>query len=330
MNPLFSIVVPVYNAGTLLNACVESVLSQSSGNWELLLIDDGSKDDSLRRCKEYAANDARIRVLHQPNQGLAVTRNRGIDEAIGKYIIFLDNDDTLESTAIEYLTSLVASLTDVNVFVFKLILNDNQASRVEAGACFKKSSESPLDGVSAFRILFSNPITRGCYWQSFRYVFKRQYYIEKKFRYFSGLNYEDIEANPRFILESENVSLVDYAYYRYLQRRPGSISTGYTLSGISNMMVVWDRWYDYFSLHSVPNDIEVGFKAVLARIMWDCLIALGAFHSPEKERFLNLFHVRKRRLLMVDQPRLSALSKRFLLCVCGLRFSMNLLWKFRR
>lgn len=88
-----SVIVPVYNSGRYLEQCVNSVLHQSYVNWELILINDGSKDDSGEICDRYASSDKRIKVIHKPNSGVSSTRNIGIDLANGDYLIFLDADD---------------------------------------------------------------------------------------------------------------------------------------------------------------------------------------------------------------------------------------------
>lgn len=92
-NPFFSIVVPVYNVSKYLKRCIDSILSQSYGNFELLLVDDGSTDDSGVICDEYLVKDNRIKVFHKKNGGVSSARNKGIDEARGKYIVFVDSDD---------------------------------------------------------------------------------------------------------------------------------------------------------------------------------------------------------------------------------------------
>ncbi len=93
--PLVSIIVPVYNAEKYLNRCVDSILSQAMTDFELLLIDDGSKDESGRICDEYAAKDARVRAFHKPNGGVSSARNLGLDNAIGKWVTFCDADDVV-------------------------------------------------------------------------------------------------------------------------------------------------------------------------------------------------------------------------------------------
>lgn len=95
MNPLVSIIVPVYNAADFLPDCIHSICCQTCTDWELFLIDDGSKDTSGALCDEYAAQDARIRVLHIENGGQAKARNLGLTLANGEYLLFVDADDFL-------------------------------------------------------------------------------------------------------------------------------------------------------------------------------------------------------------------------------------------
>ena len=92
-NPKVSVIVPVYNIEKLLQRCIDSILAQTFTDFELLIIDDGSKDKSGEICDEYAEKDARIRVFHKQNGGVSSTRNLGRDEAKGKYIAFVDSDD---------------------------------------------------------------------------------------------------------------------------------------------------------------------------------------------------------------------------------------------
>ena len=94
--PHISVIVPVYNAEKFLNRCIDSILAQTFTVWELLLIDDGSKDRSGDICDEYAANDSRIRVFHKENGGVSSARNLGLDHAQGEWITFVDADDYVE------------------------------------------------------------------------------------------------------------------------------------------------------------------------------------------------------------------------------------------
>ncbi len=95
--PLLSIITPVYNTATYLPLSIESVINQDYQNWELLLVDDGSTDNSLSICQAYADKDKRIKVFSQENQGASVARNLALDNATGEVITFLDSDDTIDT-----------------------------------------------------------------------------------------------------------------------------------------------------------------------------------------------------------------------------------------
>lgn len=96
--PLISVIVPVYNAEKTLRQCVDSILSQNFGDYELLLVDDGSKDDSPLICDEYAEKDSRVKVFHKENGGVSAARNLGLDNAQGKWISFVDSDDYISAS----------------------------------------------------------------------------------------------------------------------------------------------------------------------------------------------------------------------------------------
>lgn len=104
-NDLISIIIPIYNAEKYLSECVQSVLKQDYPYFELLLIDDGSKDNSLQICHELAKQDKRIKVIHQENGGVSVARNTGLDNAHGKYVTFIDSDDLVDPNYLSILLS---------------------------------------------------------------------------------------------------------------------------------------------------------------------------------------------------------------------------------
>lgn len=107
---LVSIIVPVYNVAPYLGECLDSIVGQTYGNLEIIVVDDGSTDGSGSLCDEYAKRDGRIRVIHQPNRGLSAARNAGLDTAKGDYISFVDSDDAVSPVFIEALLSAGADV----------------------------------------------------------------------------------------------------------------------------------------------------------------------------------------------------------------------------
>lgn len=105
-NQLISIIIPVYNVELCLRKCLLSVLEQSYNNWEAIVVDDGSTDDSPQICDEFASKDQRFKIIHKENGGVAMARNVGLEIAKGEYITFLDSDDFLHQNFLSTLLEL--------------------------------------------------------------------------------------------------------------------------------------------------------------------------------------------------------------------------------
>ncbi|MGL4876269.1 MAG: glycosyltransferase [Clostridium sp.] len=131
MNPEISIIVPVYNVEKYLRRCIDSIINQTFKNFELILIDDGSTDNCLKICNEYAEKDDRIIVIHKNNEGCSVARNKGLKIAIGKYIGFVDSDDTIEPTMYEEMFNLIEKYESTDLvecgFIFKNLIKQKES-----------------------------------------------------------------------------------------------------------------------------------------------------------------------------------------------------------
>lgn len=131
--PYYSVIVPVYNVKNRIERCIKSILYQSFKDFELILIDDGASDGSGDICDKYAKIDQRIVVIHQKNQGVSVARNKGIENATGKYIVFVDSDDFVAKDILARLDSSDLDLVSVGFSdyfdgkVIKTILDENES-----------------------------------------------------------------------------------------------------------------------------------------------------------------------------------------------------------
>lgn len=105
--PLFSVIVPIYNVERFVQQCIDSILSQTYGNFELILVNDGSTDKCPEICNVYAESDKRIRVIHKSNGGLVSARNAGVLAAKGEYVVYVDGDDWVEKNWLETLNNLI-------------------------------------------------------------------------------------------------------------------------------------------------------------------------------------------------------------------------------
>ena len=115
---MISIIVPVYNGEQFIGRCIDSILSQTCQDWELILVNDGSRDKSGTICDEYQKKDSRIKVIHQENGGVSRARNRGLEEASGEYLAFVDADDYIVP---ELLDAALSNMTDVDICMFDAV-----------------------------------------------------------------------------------------------------------------------------------------------------------------------------------------------------------------
>ena len=139
-SPKISIIVPVYKVEQYLPKCIDSILAQTFQNWELLLIDDGSPDNSGNICDEYAHKDSRIRVFHKKNGGVSSARNLGLDYAEGDYVMFVDSDDWISNDCLQVcLDEIKKDKLDALQFGFISVTDDLENPRV-------KIATLPLNG----------------------------------------------------------------------------------------------------------------------------------------------------------------------------------------
>ena len=106
---MISIIIPVYNVKLYLDNCIQSVIQQSYTDFECILVDDGSTDGSSEICDQWAEKDNRIIIVHQPNGGVSSARNKGLEQAKGEYICFIDSDDWVD---VDYLSAMINNLKE--------------------------------------------------------------------------------------------------------------------------------------------------------------------------------------------------------------------------
>lgn len=127
-SPQISIIIPIYNVERYLRQCIDSILAQTFTDFELLLIDDGSPDGCPAICDEYAEKDARIRVFHKQNGGVTSARNKGLNNANGNWIIYIDGDDWIEPTYVEELyNTAINNEADIAICAFRFVYEDGSS-----------------------------------------------------------------------------------------------------------------------------------------------------------------------------------------------------------
>jgi len=213
INPLISIIVPIYNVQDYLVQCVESILNQTLSNFELILVDDGSTDNSANLCNKYANKDSRIKVIHKKNGGLSSARNTGIEIARGKYLGFVDSDDWVDFDMYEKMTQK-AELENVDIVVcgHKVVNLDGSITNVPSTA--KNIKYSSKDATKL--ILLDKQITSFA-WNK---IYRRKLFDDV--RYPLGRIYEDTATTYKLFDKSSNVYCLSESLI-YYRRRSNSI-----------------------------------------------------------------------------------------------------------
>ena len=232
MNPLLSIIIPVYNSENYLPNCLDGILAAGLSAVELLLIDDGSTDSSLAICRSYAQRHHFIRVMSQTNRGPAAVRNRGLDESRGEYIAFLDADDCIDPAAFRR-TVLLMEAYDAQVWI-------SDFHRIAANGCV-------LDKVYQIEET-ERPITDPAYmedflsdgervWNVWRYIFQRDFLLENGLRFIEGVNCaEDVEFMVRALTGVTRPAFFHNPYYYYRAHYGDTLTRQYTVRRVEQLM----------------------------------------------------------------------------------------------
>ena len=224
--PSVSVIVPVYKVEPYLRQCVDSVLAQTYTDFELILVDDGSPDACGAICDAYAARESRINVIHQENGGLGNARNAGLDQAVGKYIIFLDSDDYWLPTTLETLYA-EAERNQTQVLVFGAIPFWDGMKEPETHLLYQHTVQNGT--VKSGPKILKTALDAGEYYDSaWLRFYLLEYLRDVGFRFDEGVIHEDNTHSFLTVLLAERVECIgDQLYQR--RYRPGSIMTGKSL-----------------------------------------------------------------------------------------------------
>ncbi len=213
-----TIIIPVYNVEKYLREAIDSAINQTYKNLEIILIDDGSTDNSGKICDEYAKLDDRIKVIHKINGGLSDARNAGLDNATGKYIMFLDSDDFFELDAAEKMYNEIEE-KDADYVIGNYINVTDEGEKWERPVFdlekFKPFKLSIYDYKNSFFIMNSGV------WNK---IFKKEFIDKLNLRFVLGLPAEDAIFTTYCFMKAEKVYYTPHIVLNYRQRAEGSIS----------------------------------------------------------------------------------------------------------
>lgn len=281
-----SVIVPVYNVEKYLARCVDSLLSQTYENLEIILVDDGATDTSGVICDDYAATDSRVRVLHKPNGGLSSARNAGIEAASGEYLTFVDSDDWIEADAYEQMLGLMKKYEAKLVCAGRYDVNGETGEKT-VGLCPSKEECIPAEEMVGRIFLWD-----GCDSSACDKLYRRSLF--ETFRYPEGKVCEDVPTTYKIVLQAERVVMCDKPFYNYCHR-PDSISTETVISGKTfHFSQHTAEIYPYIR-ENHPN-IEPQACYLRVRSLSHILLLLEQSRSEVRQQFAEQYHAARRDL----------------------------------
>lgn len=286
---MFSVIIPVYNVERLLPRCIESVMAQDYEDWELVLVNDGSKDKSGEVCDAYAAQDGRIRVIHSANHGVSHARNMGIDAARGEMICFIDSDDWVEKN---YLSSMARYSLDDDTLVIAGIVHDRGGQskaefRFEEGESYDISQ--PSDFIVRNRIPGHGYPVAKC--------FRKRIFTQHGLRFDERISFhEDHLLYWQYLMHTGKIALTSVAAYHYVHQE-GGVSLSGRKHPAANMVMASESLVaafaglvERFRIHDTVYEkslyTELGLRSLMQAVMTmtasDYPIVNAAFRKSRK------------------------------------------------
>ena len=252
MSPKISIIVPIYNAQKTIERCIDSILNQDFSDFELILIDDGSKDNSGKICDTYAGKDQRVRVIHKENSGVSASRNLALREAKGEYLQFLDADDWITPNATRLLVeSMETNGCDMVIADFYRVIGErlsHKGSIDEDGVLSREEfannmMENPADFY--YGVLWNKLYKRSI-------IEKYQLCMNPKISWC-----EDFMFNLEYIRHCENIFVLKVPIYYYVKTKGSLVSQSMSLTKtIKTKMMVFEYYNDFYKQVLTEEEYE--------------------------------------------------------------------------
>lgn len=287
----FSIILPIYNVEKYLKECVDSIQAQTFKDFEIILVDDGSKDSSPAICDDLASQDERIKVIHKPNGGLSDARNVGTAEAKGEYIIYIDSDDFITSD--DFLKDIhekaVATNSDIVLYKFSKYFDD--IKKLENCTFTLDFVESITESDELLNELVKKDAYYGMAWIK---AFRREIVVKNNIQFEKGLLGEDMDWYFGLILCSNRISAIDKSYIAYRQRE-GSITTSLKLKNLTDFIYILEKWSGRIKNADISDNKKKALMGALAKYYSNMFITYVRVKDSEKKKYIkkikNLSHL---------------------------------------
>lgn len=276
----YSIIIPVYNVEEYLDRCLKSILNQTYSNYEVIIVNDGSPDNSDNIIKSYEKEDKRFKGYKKVNGGLSDARNYGLKYATGDYLIFIDADDYIENNYLEKVNDVLERNKDIDVLKFKIKLVDEGENLIRMENGLNK------EGVTSFEELVKLEFLE----PAWSYVYKLSFWKENNFTYLKGMIHEDFGLTPEILMKANKIYYLNSYLYNYVQRN-GSIMSSNNKEKLHKK--AYDMLYQYDRLIKINynKDTKV-YKSFLANAL---ISKTNTLDKEEQKKYKE--ELRKRKVI---------------------------------
>lgn len=273
---LFSIILPIYNVEGYLKQCIESILNQTFQDYEIILVDDGSTDNSPFICDQFAKIDSRIKVLHRKNGGQADARNAGTKEAQGEYIVYIDSDDfVLTNDFLNKIALKTAKMPDIIMYKYQKYF-DFSGQLEDCRFSYKKAIEAK-DYISQIGLLVEADAFYGMAWIK---AIKRSVIATNNIEFDINLVCEDMDWNYNLITNSRSMELIDESFIAYRQRE-GSVTSTLKLKNLTDFIYTLEKWSTEIE-HKENAELKEILYGTLAKYYSNLLVVYSRIRDKQK------------------------------------------------
>lgn len=286
--PKFSIIIPVYNVEDYISDCFNSIQAQTFQDYEVIIVNDGTKDHSQEKIDSYVLKDARFHSYQKENGGQSSARNFGIEKAVGTYMIFVDGDDKIEPRLLEEIDGAIKRYGDIDLIryqVKKVFLATGSVKKLQ-GKAFDL-----MTGEEAFQSFLSDELFDSPCLYAFRTSFWKQYH----FQYKVGRIHEDFGLIPYVILKAKSVVSLSYYGYDYMERTDSVMTKVEEAHMIRRMN---DMFYHYDVLFQLSlEDADISKEGVIyfQSFLANAILNIGGIIPNSKKAYYRK-QVKERRI----------------------------------
>lgn len=268
-----SIIIPVYNVEQYIGRCLQSCLSQphvTPEEYELVIVNDGTKDNSMAIVEEMTRGCTNVTIINQQNQGLSMARNAGLKAAQGEYVWFIDSDDWIEDNCLHgIIERLERTKVDVLQLQYKNVYNDDIPS---------DEHYSTIKGIGNSK----KWMVENTYFTAVQFmIYRREFLLQNNLQFYPGIYHEDSEFKPKVVYLADTCASYDKVVYNYFKGNANSITAVLKLKNGIDLFTVMNSLYTFVDNHKVSGIYRRSFYTQIGNAMKTVLRTLDTVNEKE-------------------------------------------------